>query len=219
MYIIVAGGGKVGYFLSKSLVSEGHEVLVIERDAKKCAAIADELGSVALRGDACDPATLQEAGADRAEVMVAVTGQDEENLVICQLAKRKFQIPRTIARINNPKNETIFKLLGIDVTVSTTDIIMAHIQQEIPSRHLAHLLRLRHADLEIVEAKLAEDAQAVRKAVKELSLPPSCVLSAIIRDGKAIIPTGDTVLAPQDEVIAVCAPASEEALRQALEGR
>src|SRR5512143_2560301 len=110
MYIVVAGGGKVGFYLAKALVNEGHEVLVIERDRRKCEVIAEDLGSVVMRGDAAEAATLGEAGVNRADVVVAVTGDDEDNLVICQMAKRKFQVPRTIARINNPKNERIFKL-------------------------------------------------------------------------------------------------------------
>lgn len=216
MYIIVAGGGKVGYFLSKSLVAEGHEVLVIEKNAKKCQMIAEDLGSIVTRGDACEAATLEEAGAARADVVVAVTGDDEDNLVICQMAKVKYHVPRTIARINNPRNEKIFKLLGIDVTVSTTELIMAHIQQEISTPDLIHLLRLRHADLEIVEARIPRDARVVHRPLREISLPSACSITAVIRRGKALIPSGETQLEPDDEVIAVCAPASEDSLRAAL---
>lgn len=216
MYIIVAGGGKVGYFLSKSLVAEGHEVLIIEKNAKKCQAIADDLGSIVIRGDACEAATLEETGAARADVIVAVTGDDEDNLVICQMAKVKYHVPRTIARINNPRNEKIFKLLGIDVTVSTTELILAHIQQEISAPDLIHLLRLRHADLEIVEARITPDARAAHRPLRDLGIPSTCAISAIIRNGKVVIPTGETRLEPDDEVIAACAPASEDALREAL---
>src|SRR5450756_1174488 len=125
MYIVVAGGGKVGFYLAKGLVNEGHELAIIERDRRKCEQIQEDLGSVVVRGDAAEAATLAEAGASRADVVVAVTGDDEDNLVICQMAKRKFQVQRTIARINNPKNERIFKLLGIDATVSSTEVIMS----------------------------------------------------------------------------------------------
>ncbi|MBI3968406.1 MAG: TrkA family potassium uptake protein [Chloroflexi bacterium] len=218
MYIIVGGAGKVGYFLAKQLVSEDHEVLVIEKDKKRCITIADELGSIVLHGDACETTTLQEAGTERADVVVAATGDDEDNLVICQMAKLKFKVRRTIARINNPKNEGIFRSLGIDVTVSTTDLILAHISQELPSGHLVHLLRLRHSDLEIVEAKLTADANAVRKALKDLNIPPSCRVSAIVRNGKMIVPDGDYILQEGDEVIAVCSIEGEPALRRILEG-
>jgi trk system potassium uptake protein TrkA len=216
MYIIVAGGGKVGYFLAKSLVAEGHEVLVIEKNAKKCQAMAEELGSIVLRGDACEAAILEEAGTARADVVVAVTGDDEDNLVICQMAKVKYRVPRTIARLNNPRNERIFKLLGIDVTVSTTELIMAHIQQEISAPDLVHLLRLRHADLEIVEARIAAHTRAAQKPIRELGLPSTCSISAVIRNGKVLIPSGEMQLQPDDEVIAACEPASEDALREAL---
>jgi len=216
MYVIVGGGGKVGYYLAKTLINEGHEVLVIEKDKRKCATIAEELGSVAMRGDACEAASLAEAGANRADVIVAVTGDDEDNLVICQMAKQRFHVPRTIARINNPKNERIFKLLGIDVTVSHTDLILSQIEQEIPAHPLVRLLKLRHADLEIVEGSVAEHSRVLRKPIKDIQLPPDCIISLVIRDGKLIIPTGQTVLQTGDEVIALTKTESEATLRQLL---
>src|SRR5829696_3612540 len=140
MYIIVAGGGKVGYYLTKTLVNEGYEILLIEKSAKKVAVYAERFGSVVMEGDAAELSTLEAAGAARADVVVAVTGDDEDNLVICQTAKRLFNVPRTIARVNNPKNEEIFRRLGIDVTVSSTNIILSIIEQEIPERGLVHLM-------------------------------------------------------------------------------
>ncbi|MBI2861837.1 MAG: TrkA family potassium uptake protein [Chloroflexi bacterium] len=216
MYIIIVGGGKVGYSLSQELVAGGHEVLVIEKNKEKCERIADELGSIVLQGDGCEAATLAEAGCERSEVVVAVTGDDEDNLVICQMAKQKFGVPRTIARINNPKNRRIFELLGIDATVSTTELILSQIEQEIPTNALLPLLRLRHADLEIVEAKLSADAASLHKPLRELGIPPTCTVSVILRDGRAIIPGPDTELLPDDEVIAVCTVGSEEDLRSVL---
>src|SRR3972149_6109368 len=126
MYIIVVGGGRVGYYLTKALLGEGHEVLLVEKDAAICETITDELGSVCLRGDGCEATTLAEVGTDRADMLIAVTGDDEDNLVACQVAKHKFNVPRTIARIGNPQNEMLFKKLGIDVTVSSTKIILEH---------------------------------------------------------------------------------------------
>src|SRR5438105_1113474 len=120
MYVVVAGGGKVGFYLGMALVNEGHEVVIIERDKRKSDQIAEELGSIVIRGDACEASTLAQAGTARADVVVAVTGDDEDNLVISQMAKKKFSVKRTIARINNPKNQEIFQLLGIDATVSST---------------------------------------------------------------------------------------------------
>ncbi|MFQ5880434.1 MAG: potassium channel family protein, partial [Dehalococcoidia bacterium] len=124
MYIIVVGGGKVGYYLAKELVEDGHEVLAIEKDSAKCAAIAEELGDIVLRGDGCEVRVLEQAGMGRADMVIAVTGDDEDNLVVCQVAKHRFGVGRTIARINNPKNELIFKKLGIPTTVSATAAIL-----------------------------------------------------------------------------------------------
>ena len=152
MYVIVVGGGKVGYYLTKELIDQSHEVLIVEKERQKAARIAEELGSVVMRGDGCEAATLAQAGAGRADVVIAVTGDDEDNLVVCQLAKAKFNVRRTIARINNPKNEGIFRLLGVDVTVSHTDIILSQIEERIDSHPLLHLMRVRDAGLEVVEA-------------------------------------------------------------------
>ena len=216
MYVVVAGGGKVGFYLARALINEGHEVLVIERERRKCEAIAEELGSVVTRGDAAELATLSEAGVSRADVVVAVTGDDEDNLVICQLAKRKFNVPRTIARINNPKNEHIFKLLGIDATVSSTEVIMSHIEHELPSRALVHLLRLRQANLEIVEATVPEGAHMIGREIRELKLPPESVILMIVRGGSPLIPGGATVLQVADEIIALTKTEHESALRDVL---
>lgn len=133
MFIIVAGGGKVGYYLTRELLDHGHEVVLIEQVPRKAAALTEKLGDVVLEGDAADAATLETAGIVRADVVIAVTGQDEDNLVICQMAKRKFNVKRTIARINNPKNERIFERLGIDQAVSVTKLIMGAIERGIPS--------------------------------------------------------------------------------------
>ncbi|MFQ5825760.1 MAG: potassium channel family protein [Dehalococcoidia bacterium] len=217
MYIIVVGGGKVGYFLTKTLLSEGHEVLVIERDPAKCERMVEELGSVCMRGDGCEAATLADAGTARAEMLIAVTNEDEDNLVACQVAKHRFQVPRTIARLNNPKNETIFKKLGIDVTVSSTNLILEHIEQEVPTHPLMHLLTLEDAEFEIVEVKIPSSSAAVGKAVKDLDLPAGVILSLLIRGHqRPQVPTEDTVLEAQDQVVAVTRPESEEALRLAL---
>ena len=220
MYIIVVGGGRLGYYLTKALLDEGHEVLIIERDASISQAIASEIGSVCLHGDGCEAATLAEAGTGRAEMLIAVTGDDEDNLVACQVAKHKFSVPRTIARVRNPKNEAIFKKLGIDVTVSTTNIILEHIEREVPSHPLMHLLDIQEKGLEIVEIKIPPDSATVGKQVKELSLPPDSILSLIIRkERKPIVPTTSTILKAEDQIIAVTRPESEDALRAALTGR
>ena len=219
MYIIIVGGGEVGYYLSKDLLAEGHEILVVEKDADRSEFIIDELGSVCVRGDGCEVATLTEVGTVRADMLIAVTGDDEDNLVACQIAKHKFNVPQTIALIKNPKNEAIFKKLGIDVTVSSAKIILEYIEEEVPTHPLTHLLTIRDKGLEIVEVKIPPDSTTVGKPVKELSLPPGSVLSLIIRKaGKPIVPAASTILQAEDQIIAVTTPESEEALRTVLRG-
>src|SRR5581483_5904823 len=164
MYIIVVGGGKVGFYLAKELLEEGHEVLVIEKDehGPRSAVIAEELGDVVITGDGCEAAVLEAAGTARADMLIAVTGDDEDNLVACQVAKNRFRVPRTMARINNPKNELIFRKLGIDVTVSATAAILNQIEQELPTHRLVPLMHLRgKSGLEMVEVKIPSNAAIV----------------------------------------------------------
>jgi len=219
MYIIVVGGGRIGYYLVKALLDEGHEVLLVEKNATICENITDEMGSICIRGDGCEAATLAEIGTGRADMFIAVTGDDEDNLVACQIAKHKFNVPRTIARIRNPQNETLFKKLGIDVTVSSTNVILENIEEEVPTHPLTHLLTIRDKGLEIVEVKIPPESATVGKTVRELSLPPESILSLIIsKERKPQVPTADTVIQAEDQIIAVTPPESEEALRAALRG-
>lgn len=219
MYIIVVGGGRLGYYLTKALLDEGHEVLIIERDAAISQTINNELGSVCLRGDGCEAMTLAQAGTSRADMLIAVTGEDEDNLVACQVAKYKFEVPRTIARARNPKNEALFKQLGVDVAVSSTSIILEHIKHEVPSHPLMHLLTIQEKGLEIVEVTILPDSTTIGKQVRELSLPPESILSLIIRkERKPTVPTGNTTLHEGDQIIAVTRPESVEALKSALTG-
>jgi len=219
MYIIIVGGGRVGYYLTKALLDEGHEVLVMEKRANICEAFVEEMGSVCVRGDGCEAATLAEIGTGRADMLIAVTGDDEDNLVACQVAKHKFNVPRTIARIRNPQNEAIFKKLGIDVTVSATNIILEHIEEEVPTHPLTHLLTIRDEGLEIVEVKIPLGSTTVGKAVGKLPLPEGSTLFLLLRkQQKPVIPKANTTLQAEDRIIAVTTPELEEALRTALTG-
>lgn len=218
MYIIIVGGGKVGYYLAKSLLNDEHEVLIIEKDKRKCDIISSELGGIVMRGDGTDSIVMEEAGMNRCELAIAVTGDDEDNLMICQMAKKKFDVKRTISRINNPKNEHIFKLLGIDHTVSVTDLILAQIEREIPAHSLVHLLTLRDVGVSFVEAKVPPGSPAVGKRLRELQIPDAVVIPLIIRNGKGIVPYGETVLMADDEVVAVTAEAEEDVLERILSG-
>jgi len=219
MYIIVVGGGRVGYYLTKALLDEGHEVLLIEKNAAICDTITDEMGSICFRGDGCETVTLAEIGTGRADMLIAVTGDDEDNLVACQVAKHKFNVPCTIARIRNPGNENIFKKLGVDVAVGSTSIILEHIEEKVPTHPLTHLLTLSDKGLEIVEIKIPPESTTVGKSVKELSLPEESKLVLVIsKERKPRVPTASTILQAGDQIIALTSPESEDGLRSALRG-
>lgn len=218
MYIIVVGGGKVGYYLTKTLLSEGYEVLLIERLPEKAERYSERFGSVVLAGDGAEAVTLAAAGAARADVVIAVTGEDEDNLVICQVAKQKFHVERTIARVNNPKNEHLFRMLGIDVTVSQTNLILHLIEQSIPEHSFVHLLSLKHADLAIVDAKVGQDSPCAYKSIQTIDLPPECIIAAISRGAQLIIPSPSTEIVPGDDVIAIARRDQDDELRTLLVG-
>lgn len=219
MYIIVVGGGKVGYFLSLALLSEGHEVLIIEREAEKCKVIAEDLGSVVMRGDGCEVRTLEDAGANRADLLAAVTHRDEVNLVACQVAKHRFGVKRTISRISNPKNEALFKMLGIDVTISSTNLILEHIEEKLPTHSMSHLLTLEEGNLEIVEVNVQPDSIVVGKKISNIALPAESLICLIINSARgAQVPTGTSVIEAGDHIIAVTQPEHEADLRSALTG-
>jgi len=214
MYVVIGGGGKVGYYLGRELLEAGHELLIIEQNARKCEEMADELGDVVLRGDACEVTVLDRAGLARADLYIAVTGDDEDNLVSCQVAKHRFGVPRTIARINNPKNEDIFRALGIDSTVSSTAAVLAQIEHRIPTHPLIPLLALKGGGLEIVELQVAEGAAVVGRKLTDVRLPLQTIVSLVVRgEGDLQVPNADTVLRAGDELVAVTLRENEETLR------
>jgi trk system potassium uptake protein TrkA len=213
MYAIIAGGGKVGFFLARELIEQGHEVLIIEQIAERAEFIANELGNVVLRGNADEASTLAEAGAERADVVIAVTGDDEDNLVLLQVAKRRFGTQRTIARINDPRNEELFRMLGIDATVNATQVMLSVLEQEIPQANLVPLLRLRNTDIEVVEALVAAGSPVTGIPLREIDLPPESTVSVVIRSGSAFFPNGATILKAGDEVVALTRSVHEPRLR------
>lgn len=218
MYIVVVGGGKVGYYLTKTLVNEGYEVLLIEKDPGKVATWSERFGAVLLQGDGCEVAILEKAGVARADVVIATTGDDEDNLVIAQLAQHAFNVPKVIARINNPKNEGIFRRLGVQYTVSQTNIILSRIEEEIPNRPLIHLSTLRHADVAVVEVDIERDAPVVNQDIRNVRFPADTVIAAILRGDSLLVPRGETRFVPGDRVIALTRRATEDALRIVLAG-
>jgi trk system potassium uptake protein TrkA len=217
MYIIIVGAGKVGYHLGKLLMAEGHEVMLIEEDQSKVNTLSLEFHDSIMQGDGSMVEVLKEAGANRADVVVAATGNDEDNLVICQVVKLVFLRPRTIARVNNPRNEELFTGLGIDASVSATKIINAVIEEQVRAGDMViPLLTLRAGDVEIVEVELSRSSPILRKKIKELSLPQGSIFIAVIRGEEVIIPYGETEFQPEDKVIALVKRTSEQALREML---
>jgi trk system potassium uptake protein len=214
MYIIIGGGGDVGYYLTKNLLNQGHEVLLLEKNAIRAQALGEELGQSILRGDACEARTMEEAGVRRSDVVIAVTGEDEDNLVICQMAKQRFHVTRTIARLNNPKHEELFQKLGINITISPTKAILSLIEAELPGPHFVLLMTLKQAGLEIIELSIPPLSPVVGKMLSHVNLPRKSNLAMIIRDGEPIFPSAETVLQANDEVYALVSREGEEELRR-----
>jgi trk system potassium uptake protein TrkA len=218
MFVLVIGGGKVGYYLTKELIGSGHEVVLMEKDKERANQITDEIGSIVISHDGCEGKYLAEAGANRADIVAAVTGDDEDNLVICQMAKHHFDVPRTIARVNNPKNEALFKHLGVDELISPTRMILGSIEQDIPVHELLHLGALGEGELELIEAHLQLGSPAIGRAPKDLMMPEGCSLFAVIRDGVATVLRPETILAEGDKVIAIGKAECEKLLHEQLIG-
>ena len=216
MYIIIGGGGDIGYYLTKSLLSQGHEVLLLEKGATRYQALNEELGQAVVRGDACEAKTMEEVGVSRADVVIAVTGDDEDNLVICQMAKRRFKVGRTVARLNNPKHTEIFQKLGIDITVSPTRAILSLIEAELPSSRFVPLMTLKSAGLEIIELRIPAESPIAGRMLRDINLPRTGNIALIIRDKQFITPTAETQLMANDEIFALVNREGEEALRRAF---
>ena len=219
MYIVIVGGGQVGAQTARELVAFGHEVTVVERDAETVRALNAELGEIAIIGDGTEVSIQEEAGVNRADLIVATTGRDEANLAVAQVAKQRFGTPRVIARINYPKNEEIFRVVGVDITVSATTAIMSQIEQALPSTPLIHLLELHGSPFELVEVVIGEDAATVGQAVRDLHLPAESLLTLVVHaDGRPEVPTGETQLTAGAAVLAVTLPEHEAELRRGLTG-
>ncbi|MCU0487419.1 MAG: TrkA family potassium uptake protein [Anaerolineales bacterium] len=205
MFVIIVGGGRTGMQLAKTLLGEGHQVKVIENRATILERLASELpASAIVPGDGSSPAVLEAAQIEKAQVLAAVTGDDEDNLVITTLARFEFHVPRIIARVNNPKNAWLFNTeMGVDVALNQTDILAKMVAEEMSLGDMMTLLKLRKGEFSVVEEKVHPQAVVAGKALREISLPPECVFVAILRKGDLVVPHGDTVLQPVDEVIAL----------------
>ena len=216
MYIIIGGGGDVGYYLSRNLLHQGHEVLLLEKENGRYQTLSEELGQSVLKGDACEARTMEEAGARRADVVIAVTGEDEDNLIICQVAKKRYNVGRTIARLNNPRHEALFAKLGIDVSVSPTKGILSLVESELPGQRFVMLMTLKRAGLEILEMTVPPLSPVVGKRLDQINLPRRSNLALIIRGNEPIFPTGDITIQPNDEIYALVNSEGEAELRRAF---
>lgn len=219
MYIIIVGAGKVGYFLAKRLIADKNTISIIDRDKAICEEIAKQLGVLVINGDACDPHILEEAGVSRADVLAAVTGEDEDNLIICQLAKEKFNVGRTVARVNNPDNEHTFFELGVDVPIDSTKIIAKIIEEEVSFADFVNLMSFKRGKLSIVRVDLPEDSPIINKQVRQIELPKDSVLVSVVRGEEVIVPKGDTILCAGDDIIALTLVGNEPQLLNLLVGR
>lgn len=213
MYIVIIGGGNVGYYLAKTLANTSHEILLMEKNRTTHRVISEELGEIVMQGDGCEVRLLEEAGLERADVVVACTGEDEDNLVIAQMAKLAFNVPRTIARVNNPRNETLFQRLGIDATVSSTKIIYNLIEQSIETGEVIPLAALKRGNIEIVDVEIGPKSPVLGKRVQDVPMPESALIISIIRNDKGMIPSADSTLQADDSVIALVSAEHEHALR------
>lgn len=221
MNIVVVGGGKVGYYLIKTLLDRGHRPSLVEKDMRRCEFIASETGVLTINGDGTDLAALVDAGADTADALAAVTGRDEVNLVVCQLAKNRLGVGKVVARVNNPKNREVLQELGVDVAISSTVLIADAIEEEILWHDMRTILRLEQNQLSLVEITVPDDSPASGRQVQEVArdLPEGCVLVSVIRSGDVALPRGSTVIRAGDRVIAVVHRGEETAVHRALGGR
>jgi trk system potassium uptake protein len=217
MFLIVVGGGKIGANLVRTLLHDDHEVVLVERSRARFERLEPELQHGVLLGDGTELHILERAGIRRPpDIVVAVTGDDEDNMVVCQLARERYNVPKVIARVNDPRNQAHFDLLGISPTVSATQSIMALIEHEVPEHELIQLLQLRRENLEIVEVEIDGDSPAAGMRVDALQMPEGARLISVMREGGAEIAVGSTELRAGDQVLAILEPGKEQALLHAL---
>ncbi len=212
MYAIIVGAGKVGRNLARELIAKGQEITLIESARPRYLSIEEEFEHAAQYGDATELWVLERAGIQRADLVIAVTGDDEDNMLVCQVAKEKYLCDRIIARVNNPRNHEHFKLLGIQPAVSATDLILRLIEHEVPRYGLVHLLALEEERLEIIELEVSAGAPAVGERVVDIHLPEGSLIISVLRGGSGFVPKADTVIEAGDEVLLVLDPGLEDAI-------
>ncbi len=218
MFVVIVGGGKVGSHVASLLLDEGHEVRIIDNRQDVLVKLHRELPAEVIHsGDGTDPARLEQTGIRRAQVLAAVTGNDETNLVAASLGRHEFHVPRVVARVNNPRNKWLFTPeMGVDVGINQADLMARLIVEEMSLGDMMTLLKLRAGDVELIEEKITETSIVNGKAVKDIAWPDQCTLAAVIRKGDVIAPNGNTVLQAYDEVLAVLRTSQRGALAKLL---
>lgn len=219
MYIVIVGAGRVGFYLAQKLIHDKHSVTVIEKDKARCEGISQNLDALVINGDGCEPRYLEDAQIGRADVIAAVTADDEDNLIICQLAKEVFNVRRTVARVNNPRNEHVFSELGVDVPVNATTIIAKIIEEEVSFEDVINLMTFKRGKLALVRVDLTSASPVVDKHVGEITLPENSVLVSIVRGESIIVPNKETVLRKGDDMIALTTIENEQQLLDLLMGK
>jgi trk system potassium uptake protein len=220
MKVAIAGGGNVGTAIARDLMDKGHEVLVIEQDSDLVARMRIEVPVTWVAADACEVSSLDTAGLATSDVVVAATGDDEDNLVISLLAKQEFAVPRVVARVNNPKNQWLFnESWGVDVSVSTPQLLTALVEEAVSVGSLVRLLQFQGGNAHLVEVTLAENTPAQGTSLAELGLPRDVTVVAVVRGERVVVPRGDTVLNPGDEVLLLVTGDAEDAVQAILVGR
>ena len=218
MNVVIIGGGKVGYYLAKTLLSFHHKVSVIEMNRNLCQKLADELNIPVYHGDATKIDVLKNAETSKADVLIAVTGQDEENLIACQLAKNNFRVEKTIARVNNPKNTNVFLKLGVDIPVSSTTIITELIEQEVDYAGMKTLTSVKNNKIVVSEIEIKRDSPVLNKKVHEIDMPKDCQMVSVIKNEEVLRPGEDCVLLEGDSVIVVSDSENKKNLRDLFVG-
>lgn len=219
MYALIVGAGKVGWNLARELVDKGNEVTLVEENRRRYETVEEELEHAIQYGDGTELWVLERAGIERADLVVAVTGDDEDNILICQMATEKYGVERVVARCNNPRNLQHFELLGVKPAVSATDLILRLIEHEVPKYGLIHLLDLKEERLEIIEMEVGVGSPADGTRVADLGLPDGALVISILRDGGGFVPVGESVVRGGDEVLVVLDIGLEEAVTQRFIGR
>lgn len=218
MYVIIAGGGDVGYHLAKALYQQGNEVLLLEKNRRRASELGEEMGDRVMYGDACEVRILNEAGARRADVVVAATGDDEDNLIICQLAQSYFGAKRILSVVRDPRHEALFFRLGVKETICSTRFIFNLLEQEVECGEVLPIGALNRGQIEIIEAEITEESPVVGKTIGELLLPADALISAVVRQGNTLLGVSGLALQPGDTVIALTKPASEKQLAKVFTG-